>query len=151
MLATTLRPLLVIEDSNADFRMLKRLMRQMDVQSPIHRCQTGDEALAWMYKIAQSHTEDIPPLPAIIILDLNLPGIDGRDVLVTLKQDQTFCKIPIIVFTSSSSEDDVEFCYEQGANGYMVKPMGIDALNRMIQAFVGYWLGANTSPFFLFS
>jgi CheY-like chemotaxis protein len=90
-------------------------------------------------------------LPAIIILDLNLPGLDGRDVLVTPKQDEAFSKIPIIVFTSSSSEDDVQFCYQQGANGYMVKPLGLDALKQMVQAFVDYWLGANTSPFFLFS
>lgn len=151
MTATTFEPLLVVEDSNADFRMLKRLMRQMDVQSPIYRCQTGDDALALMYKTGPYAVYDTVPLPAIIILDLNLPGIDGRDVLVRLKQDDAFNRIPIIVFTSSSSEEDVAFCYQQGANGYMVKPIGMDALRQMVQAFVAYWLGANTSPFFLFS
>ncbi|MBE7383511.1 MAG: response regulator [Leptolyngbya sp. SIO1E4] len=144
-------PLLVIEDSNADFRMLKRLLRQMDVQNPIYRCQTGDEALELMYRTGRYEASEPVPQPTIIMLDLNLPGTDGRAVLARLKQDQAFSKIPIIVFTTSSAQSDIEFCYQQGANGYMVKPVENQALKDMVQAFVDYWLGANTSPFFVFS
>ena len=151
MTATPLGPLLVVEDNNADFRVLKRLMRQMDVHSPIYRCQTGDEALAMMYKTGRYQNAEAIARPAIIMLDLNLPGTDGRAVLSRLKQDQEFTKIPIIVFTTSTARDDIEYCYRQGANGYMVKPLGIPELKRMIQAFVDYWLGANTSPFFIFN
>lgn len=151
MTKTALKPLLVIEDSNADFRMLKRLMRQMDVQSPIYRCQTGDEALELMYQTGRYEAGDIQMQPAIIMLDLNLPGTDGRAVLARLKQDQRFTSIPIVVFTTSSAPSDIEYCYQQGANGYMVKPLGSQELRRMIQAFVDYWLGVNTTPFFMFS
>ena len=151
MTATPLEPLLVVEDNAADFRMLKRLMRQMDVQSPIYRCQTGDEVLAMMYQTGRYQGSEAIARPAIIMLDLNLPGTDGRAVLSRLKQDQDFTKIPIIVFTTSSAPGDIEYCYRQGANGYMVKPLGMPELKRMIQAFVDYWLGANTSPFFMFN
>ena len=150
MPATHNEPLLVVEDSAADFRMLKRLMRKMDVQSPIYRCQTGDEVLELMYKTGRYSTKS-PDTPGIIMLDLNLPGTDGRAVLTKLKQDEQFMNIPIIVFTCSSAPDDIAFCYQHGANGYMVKPIGNQDLTKMLQAFVDYWLGANRSPFFLFS
>ena len=151
MSATSLEPLLVIEDSTADFRILKRLMRQMDVKSPIYRCQTGDEALEMMYRTGRYQDAETLVRPAAIMLDLNLPGIDGRAVLTRLKQDEQFAQIPIIVFTSSSAPDDIEFCYRQGANGYMVKPIGNQDLTKMVRSFVDYWLGANTSPAFLFT
>ena len=150
MIATPPNPLLVVEDNAADFRMLKRLMRQMDVRSPIYRCQTGDEVFEMMYKTGRYQNSEEIARPAIIMLDLNLPGTDGRVVLSRLKQDQAFTKIPIVVFTTSSAPDDIEYCYQQGANGYMVKPLGMAEFKTMMQAFVDYWLGANTSPFFVF-
>ena len=141
--------LLVVEDSNADFRLLKRLMRKMDVQNPIYRCKTGDEALALMCQRGQGQASELTNRPEIILLDLNLPGTDGRAVLAKLKQDQALKRIPIVVFTCSSAPKDIEFCYEQGANGYMVKPVGISDLTKALQSFVDYWLGSNTSPFFV--
>ena len=151
MPVTNHEPLLVVEDSNADFLMLKRLMRKMNVQSPIYRCQTGDEALALIYRTGRYQKCENCDRPGIIMLDLNLPGTDGRAVLARLKQDQNLAKIPIIIFTCSSDQRDIDFCYQQGANGYMVKPLGIQELTQVIQAFVDYWLGANTSPFLLVS
>ncbi|MGF1521569.1 MAG: response regulator [Leptolyngbyaceae cyanobacterium] len=151
MIAIPFEPLLVVEDNAADFRMLKRLMRQMDVQSPIYRCQTGDEVFEMMYQTGRYQNSEAIARPAIIMLDLNLPGTDGRVVLSRLKQDREFAKIPVIVFTTSSAPDDIEYCYQQGANGYMVKPLGMPEFKQMMQAFVDYWLGANTSPFFVFS
>lgn len=151
MLVTRIEPLLVIEDSSADFRMLTRLMRKMDVESPIYRCQTGDEALELMYQTGRYQNAKGIDRPGLILLDLNLPGTDGRVVLSRLKQDQELAKIPVIVFTTSSTSDDIEYCYQKGANGYMIKPLGIEELNKMVQAFVDYWLRANTPPFFVFN
>ena len=143
--------LLVVEDSNADFRLIKRLMRKMDVQNPIYRCKTGDEALELMYQKSEEQAIGLEHHPEIILLDLNLPGTDGRAVLAKLKQDQVLKKIPIVVFTCSSASNDIAFCYAQGANGYMVKPVGLSDLTKTLQAFVDYWLGSNTSPFFVMS
>ena len=151
MTTISLEPLLVVEDSNADFHMLKRLMRQMDVKSPIYRCATGDEALDLLYKKGRYQDDDTIVSPGIIMLDLNLPGTDGRVVLTKLKQDKELNKIPIIVFTTSSARSDIDFCYQQGANGYLVKPVEAKELTKKVQAFVDYWLGSNTSPFFVLS
>lgn len=135
------RPLLVVEDSNEDFRMLKRLMQRMDVKNPVYRCVDGDEALNFLYENPQAD-----PRPCAILLDLNLPGLDGRDILERLKQDTSFKEIPIVVFTTSSNPSDIELCYQKGANGYLIKPMDAGELKKTIQAFVDYWLEANTPP-----
>ena len=150
-MSPSLGPLLVVEDSNADFRLLERLMRKMDVQNPIYRCKTGDEALDLMCQHGQYESCELIKQPDIILLDLNLPGTDGRAVLTQLKQDQVLKKIPVVVFTCSSASNDIEFCYEHGANGYMVKPVGLSDLTKTLQSFVNYWLGSNTSPFFVLS
>ncbi|MFB2771508.1 response regulator [Pelatocladus sp. BLCC-F211] len=137
-------PLLVVEDSNEDFRILQRLMRRMAVQNPIHRCTSGDEVLDYLYQ--EGKNIDGLSRPSVILLDLNLPGIDGRDILEQLKQDKTFKEIPIVIFTTSSNPKDIEFCYQKGANGYLVKPMDVQELQKTIQAFVDYWLQVNIPP-----
>ncbi|MCC5663278.1 response regulator [Nostoc sp. CHAB 5784] len=141
-------PLLVVEDSNEDFRMLQRLMRRMSVQNPIHRCTNGDEVLDFLYQLGSEalRNSKVALRPSVILLDLNLPGIDGRDILERLKQDKSFKEIPIVVFTTSSNPKDIELCYQKGANGYLVKPMDAQELKKTIQAFVDYWLEANMPP-----
>ncbi|BAY89590.1 response regulator [Calothrix sp. FACHB-156] len=139
-------PLLVVEDSNEDFRMLQRLMRRMAVQNPIYRCTNGDEVLDLLYQEGNNEKSSVGIKPSVILLDLNLPGIDGRDILERLKQDTCFKEIPIVVFTTSSNPKDIELCYQKGANGYLVKPMDAQELQKTIQAFVAYWLEANTPP-----
>lgn len=139
-------PLLVAEDSNEDFRMLQRLMRRMTVRNPIYRCTTGDEVLDFLYQAGDYQSPDVAPRPSVILLDLNLPGIDGRDVLERLKQDISLKAIPIVVFTTSANPKDIELCYQRGANGYLIKPMDSSELEKTVQAFVEYWLEANTPP-----
>lgn len=136
--------LLVVEDSNDDFRMLKRLLRRMEVQIPIHRCINGDAALEFLHQMDSE--QSTVPKPSIILLDLNLPGIDGRDVLEQVKQNQSLREIPVVVFTTSSSPQDIKFCYQKGANGYLIKPMDVTQLEKTVQAFVEYWLETNTPP-----
>jgi len=140
------KPLLVVEDSNEDFKMLQRLMRRMAVQNPIYRCTNGDEVLDFLNQEESSENPNTIQKPSVILLDLNLPGIDGRDILERLKQDISFKKIPIVVFTTSSNPKDIEFCYQKGANGYLVKPMDAQELQKTVQAFVDYWLERNTLP-----
>jgi CheY-like chemotaxis protein len=139
-------PLLVAEDSDEDFVALQRLMQRMQVQNPIYRCPDGDSVLDFLYNEANFSELEGVPRPSVILLDLNLPGTDGRDVLEHLKQDQSLKEIPIVVFTTSANPRDIEFCYEKGANGYLVKPMDSRQLEKTIQAFVDYWLEANIPP-----
>ena len=139
-------PLLIAEDSDEDFEVLELLMQQMKVQNPIHRCTNGDKVLDFIYQEGKCGNRRAVPLPSVILLDLNLPGIDGREVLEQLKSDRSFKDIPIVIFTTSSNPKDIKFCYQNGANGYLIKPVDIDELERIVRAFVEYWLQANISP-----
>jgi CheY-like chemotaxis protein len=146
MAAQSFNPLLIAEDSDEDFEVLELLMQQMKVQNPIYRCTNGDKVLDFVYQDGEDWRQCNVQRPSVILLDLNLPGTDGREVLEQLKQDQSFRKIPIVVFTTSSNPKDIEFCYQNGANGYLIKPVDADELERTVQAFVDYWLQANIPP-----
>lgn len=138
-------PLLVAEDSDEDFEVLQLLMKQMQVSNPVYRFRNGDKVLDFLYCEGEYQTTH-RPLPSVILLDLNLPGTDGREILEQVKQDEDLREIPVVVFTTSSNPADVEFCYQQGANGYLVKPVDVDELEKRVGAFVEFWLEANTPP-----
>lgn len=146
MMTKVYEPLLVAEDSDEDFATLQRIMRRMAVRNPIYRAVSGDEVLDYLYLEGEYNNRNIVLRPSVILLDLNLPGTDGRDVLEQIKQDNNFKGIPIVVFTTSSNPLDIEFCYQKGANGYLIKPMDSHELQKTVQAFVDYWLEVNTPP-----
>lgn len=138
--------MLVVEDSNEDFKMLQRLMQRMAVQTPVYRCIDGDETLNFLAGQQSDRDREAVTRPSVILLDLNLPGLDGREILVRLKQDASFKEIPIVVFTTSANPADIDLCYQRGANGYLIKPMDSEELQKTVRAFVEYWLQANTPP-----
>ncbi len=133
------QPLLIIEDSDEDFAALTRIMNKSQVSSPIYRCEDGEEALEFLYHQGEYEDATLSPRPALIILDLNLPGTDGREVLAELKQDNTLKSIPVIIFSTSSNPKDINACYDYGISGYIVKPMGTNRLNEIVQTFLDYW------------
>jgi CheY-like chemotaxis protein len=139
-------PLLVVEDSNDDFRIFRRLLKQLSVSNPIYRCSDGDEAFDFLYRRGDYQVPELAPRPSVILLDLNLPDTDGRHVLQRVKQDEALKEIPVVIFTTSSNPRDIEYCYDQGANGYLIKPMESTELQKTVQAFVGFWLEANVTP-----
>lgn len=138
--------LLIAEDSDEDFEVLQLLIEQKSIPNPVYRCTNGDKVLDFLYQEGDYGNSDAAPRPSVILLDLNLPGTDGRDVLEQLKQDKNLKEIPIVVFTTSSNPKDIEFCYQKGANGYLIKPFDSQELEKTFQAFVDYWLEANTAP-----
>lgn len=140
------QPLLVAEDSDEDFAVFQRFMKQLDVQNPIYRCSDGDEVLDFLYNEGDYQGQSETPRPSVILLDLNLPGLDGRELLKKIKQDESFQKIPIVIFTTSSNPKDVDLCYQRGANGYLIKPVGTPELQKTIQSFVRFWLETNIPP-----
>jgi CheY-like chemotaxis protein len=137
--------LLIIEDSDEDFAAFERIARRSSIRNPIDRCSDGDEALVLLRQIANA---DFPlsSRPSIILLDLNLPGTDGRDVLRQIKQDEVLKTIPVVVFTTSSNPKDVETCYQQGVNGYLIKPIDVVQLKQTIQLFFKYWFEVSLLP-----
>lgn len=146
MKASKNQSFLVVEDSDEDFFAFERIVRKFSVTQAIYRCSDGDEALDFLYHRGQYTNPEQAPRPSIILLDLNLPGIDGRDVLAQIKQDSDLSIIPVVVFTTSSNPKDVEICYQQGVNSYLIKPINLNKLMRSIQLLMDYWFEANTLP-----
>ncbi len=147
MINNKAQPLLLIEDSDEDFEAFGRILRNSPISTSIYRCTNGDDALDFLYhtgKYTDSGTK--APRPAIILLDLNLPGTDGRELLREIKQDNTLKTIPVVVLTTSSNPKDITACYQRGANGYIIKPMNFDNLKQAIQMFIKYWFEISVLP-----
>ncbi len=140
MIGNFARPLLVIEDSDEDFEALSRIMKKESVVNPVFRCTDGEEALDFLYHTGTYNDSQKFPRPSLILLDLNLPGTDGREILAQIKQDEKLRYIPVVVFTTSSNPKDIEICYRYYVASYMLKPIDINRLVETIQSFITYWL-----------
>lgn len=128
--------ILIVEDSDDDYEATVRAFKKVgNLSNPIIRCEDGQEALD--YCNADWTVER--PRPGIILLDLNLPGIDGRMVLKELKSNSRLRDIPIIVLTTSDDSKDISSCYELGANTYMQKPVRLESFFESIQKLKEYW------------
>ena len=139
-------PLLIIEDSNEDFEAFQRFLRQSSLTIPVYRCLNGDQALAYLYRTDLYTDPESAPRPGLILLDLNLPGNDGREVLRRIKQDDDLKSVPIVIFTTSNNPKDIEACYRQGVNSYIIKPMDFSLLKRSIQTLLEYWFDITVLP-----
>jgi CheY-like chemotaxis protein len=139
-------PMLVVEDSNEDFEALQRFLRRSPLTIPVQRCVNGEQALAFLYRTGPYSSPVAAPRPGLILLDLNLPKTDGREVLRRIKQDDNLKKIPVVVFTTSNNPKDIEVCYQYGANSYIVKPIDFTQLKRNIGSLVEYWFEVTTLP-----
>jgi CheY-like chemotaxis protein len=127
---TGLSPLIVVEDSDEDFEALARVLRETTSRDAIVRYQTGEEAVAGVAG---------DTLPALILLDLNLPGLQGLDVLARWKADAALRVVPVIVLSGSSREEDIDAAYEAGANAYLAKPIDYAELRRAIMSLYEFW------------
>lgn len=139
--------LFVVEDSDEDFEALKRiLMRSYDLEIPIRRCWDGDDALDFLYRKGKYAQEAMSQPPSLVLLDLNLPGSDGREILRSVKQDEQLKTIPIVVFTTSSNPKDIETCYRYGANSYLIKPVNFGQMKTSVCLALDYWFKAISLP-----
>jgi CheY-like chemotaxis protein len=116
--------ILIVEDSPEDYEATVRALRKSGLRNPIFHCTDGDEALDFLYRRGV-HGQPIPvPRPGLILPDLHLPGIDGHEVLATIKHDDQLHQIPVVMLTTSDDARDIARCYAAGANSYMKKPCG---------------------------
>lgn len=139
-------PLLIVEDSNEDFEALQRFLQRSPMTIPIQRCVNGEQALAFLFRTGSYVERESAPRPGLIVLDLNLPGTDGREVLRRIKQDAHLKTIPVVVFTTSNNPKDIGDCYQYGVNSYIVKPINFAQLKRDVQMLVEYWFEVTTLP-----
>lgn len=134
-MSSNLQPLKLwmVEDSKEDFVAARRGLKASGYSFHIEHFESGDRAMQTLQGLPE------PELPDLVLLDLNMPGTDGRDILQELKQTSPFKRIPIIILSTSSSPQDIDLCYQYGANSYMVKPVDFKAFKKILAIFAAYW------------
>lgn len=133
------QPILIVEDSPEDFEATVRGLKKAGLANPVYHCEDGDEALDFLNREGAYADHASAPRPGIILLDLNLPGTDGREVLAAVKANPHLKTIPVIVLTTSTDEIDIERCYQAGANSYVHKPVGLEGFMTALQRLKDYW------------
>lgn len=131
------RPILLIEDSDEDFEITCLAIQQAGVLNPLLRCRTGREARDY---IGQSGRFMHAVEPLFVLVDLNLPGADGRKVLAELRKSSWLSAVPAIVLSTSNSPADIRLCYQLGAAGYLVKPVDLEKFQSMMATLTDYWM-----------
>ena len=140
------RWILLVEDSDTDYETTIRAFKKAKMANPIKRCEDGQEALDYLFQKNQYANPEESPRPELILLDLNLPGIDGREVLQEVKMDLSLRTIPIIVLTTSSDPVDIQKCYQAGANTFIHKPVNLPGFFEAIQRLKDYWFEVALLP-----
>lgn len=131
--------ILLVEDSAEDVEATVRALRKAGLANPIRHCADGDQALDYLKRRGKYAPPADAPRPGVVLLDLNLPGTDGREVLAEIKSDAELKHIPVIILTTSSDERDVQRCYDAGANSYVKKPVDFDGFLQAIRRLSDYW------------
>jgi two-component system, chemotaxis family, response regulator Rcp1 len=134
---------LLVEDNAADADLTRETLVSTRFDIKLSVAKDGVEAIDFLNG-AGDWSE--PGQPTLILLDLNLPRKDGRQVLAILKSDDLFRRIPVVILSSSDSEKDVTSCYQLGANCYIVKPVELQAYRAIVRTLEDFWLGAAKLP-----
>ena len=138
--------ILIIDDNLSDYEAALRSLRKAHIGNPVVHCADGDEALDYLHRRGRFADPKMSPRPGVILLDLNLPGTDGKDILADVKGDPELRMIPVIILTTSTDERDVEACYRMGANSYMKKRIDLNEFMAAIQRMSDFWLDIAILP-----
>jgi len=132
--------ILLVEDNPADARLTREVFRECRIANRLRVARDGIEAMALLREPGSE------AMPDLILLDLNMPRMDGREVLDAIKQDQRLRTIPVVVLTTSDAEQDVLHSYQLGANAYLTKPVDLNQFVRVVQIIENFWLAAVRLP-----
>ena len=135
--------ILLVEDNPGDVRLTIEALKEAKVINHLTVVKDGVEALAFLRR---QGSYDTAPRPHLILLDLNLPRKDGREVLADIKADDNLKRIPVVVLTTSQDEQDVLKSYNLHANCYITKPVGLDQFVRVVRSIEDFWLGIVVLP-----
>ena len=139
--------ILHIDDSDIDHEVLERSFKRLKIATTLQWCKNVRESHAFLHRYPYASSMSPPePLPSIILLDLNLPGEDGRVFLKQLRATPRLSTIPVLILSSSSDPKDVEFCYSWGANAYLLKPLSPADMDSLLLSLVHFWLKHTVLP-----
>ncbi len=135
--------ILLVEDSPGDVRLTEEILRDAKIANDLHVVTDGEDAMDFL-RGSGAHAD--APRPDVMLLDLNLPRKDGREVLAEIKADPMLRRIPVIVLTTSSADEDVLHSYDLNANCYITKPIDLDEFISVVRSIEDFWLSIVRLP-----
>jgi two-component system response regulator len=135
--------ILLVEDNPGDAELVLDFLEQSKVKNTINWVKDGDQAMGFLRNLGEYADK---PMPDLILLDLNLPGKDGREVLAEVKADPKLKHIPIVVLTSSKAEADIAGSYNLSANAFVTKPVNFEQFIRVVRSIDEFWLSVVKFP-----
>ena len=151
MTAASRRPILVVEDNDDDLTLALRALREHDVRHEVALARDGVEASEFLFGDSDGDGAGAGvgarhPLPIVVILDLNLPRVNGLEVLRRIRAHERTRLLPVVVLTSSRAEEDIVSSYSMGANSYVRKPVDYVTFRNAMRSLGDYWLALNEMP-----
>ena len=135
--------ILLVEDNPADIRLTTEILKDAKLCNTLHVARDGIEAMQFL---RQEGTFVDMPRPDLILLDLNLPRMDGRDVLRDIKKDATLKRIPVVILTTSDAEQDILKSYDLNANCYITKPVDLEQFSKVVHSIEDFWFSIVKLP-----
>jgi CheY-like chemotaxis protein len=129
--------ILLVEDNPGDARLAVEALREAKVSNHLHWVVNGVDAMAFLRRQGPYPSA---PRPDLVLLDLNLPKMDGREVLTQIKNDHGLRRIPVVILTTSQAEDDISGAYHLNANSYITKPVDLDRFMTVVRSIDKFWL-----------
>ena len=141
MTVPTRRPItIVVADDDPDDRMMtEEALRAARLANDLHFVEDGAELIAYLRRTGEYERESTSPRPGLILLDLNMPRMDGREALAVIKADPNLRRIPVVILTTSRAEEDIYRSYDLGVSGYVAKPVTFDGLVTALTNIGHYW------------
>lgn len=138
--------IVLIEDNPFEAELAIRSLRKYNLSNNLLHVDDGAEALDLIYERGKYAGLELTPKPKLILLDIKLPKVDGIEILRQLKANERTKTIPVVMLTSSKENQDIEKCYELGANSYIVKPVDFDSFAKAVAELGMYWMLLNNPP-----
>ena len=138
--------ILVVEDNPDDLELTLHALERTEWAGKTHVARDGEEALDFLFRRGERREDSPDNPPCLVLLDLKLPKLSGIEVLKRVKNDPRTRTIPIVIFTSSKEERDLEDCYRFGVNSYIQKPVNFDEFRQTIRSLESYWIEMNQAP-----
>lgn len=138
--------ILLVEDNPSDIGLTRRALVKSHIANELVVAEDGQEALDYLYGSGAYSARDVTELPAVVLLDLKLPRVDGLEVLRHIRAETITRRLPVVILTSSKEEQDLATSYDLGVNSYIRKPVDFEQFAQAIQTLGLYWLVLNEEP-----
>lgn len=141
-----IKTILLVEDNPQDEMLILRSLRKVNLANQVDVARDGQQALDYLFREGEFSERDGPELPMVVLLDINLPRVNGLDVLERIRGDQRTHLLPVVILTSSDEERDRLKSYENGANSFVRKPLDFTEFAESVASLGVYWLAINIAP-----